>query len=131
MKEVLEFLQKSKVFFLATSENNVPHVRPMGFIMECGGKLAFMTDNTMALCKQLAANPKVEITAIDENMNTLRISGTVKFATTPETQKKVLEVMPALAKSYSVGDGKLEVFYLDEGCATCSTMAGEKKELSL
>ena len=131
MKEVLEFLQKSKVFYLATSENNVPHVRPMGFIMECGGKLAFMTDNTMALCKQLAANPQVEICAIDENMNTLRICGTVKFATTPDTQKKVLEVMPSLANSYSVGDGKLEVFYLDEGKAVCSSMSGEKKELPL
>ncbi len=131
MKEVLEFLQKARVFYLATAENNVPHVRPMGFVMECGGKVAFMTDNTMALCKQLAANPQVEICAIDEKFNTLRICGTVKFATTPETQKKVLEVMPDLAKSYSAGDGKLEVFYLDEGKAVCSSMAGEKQELSL
>ena len=131
MKEALEFLQKAGVFYLATAEGDQPHVRPMGFIMECGGKLAFMTDNTMSLCKQLAANPKIELTAIDKDCNTLRICGTVKFATTPETQKKVLEVMPALANSYSVGDGKLEVFYLDEGKAVCSSMSGEKKELPL
>ena len=131
MREALEFIQKAKVFYLATAENNVPHVRPMGFIMECGGKLAFMTDNTMSLYKQLTANPKVELCAIDENMNTLRICGTVKFATTPETQRMVLDVMPALAKSYSVGDGKLEVFYLDDGKAVCSTMSGERRELPL
>ena len=90
-----------------------------------------MTDNTMSLCKQLAANPKVEICAVDEKFNTMRVCGTVKFATTPETQKMVLEVMPDLAKSYSVGDGKLEVFYLDEGKAVCSSMSGERKEFAL
>lgn len=131
MKEVLDFLQKAKVFFLATSEGDTPHVRPLGFVMDCGGKLAFCTANTKPMCKQLAANPKVEIAAIDEQCNTLRICGTVKFATTPETQKKALEVMPDLAKMYSVGDGVFEIFYLDEGKAVCSTMAGESKELPL
>ena len=99
--------------------------------MDCGGKLAFTRDNTMSLCKQLAENPKVEICATDENYNTMRICGTIKFGTTPETQKMVLEVMPSLAKSYSVGDGKLEVFYLDDGKAVCSSMTGDKKEFSL
>ena len=131
MKEVLEFLQKAKVFYLATSEGDTPHVRPLGFIMDCGGKLTFCTGNNKAMCRQLAANPKVEIAAVDENFNTLRICGTVKFATTPETQKKALEVMPSLGKIYSVGDGVFEIFYLDEGKAVCSTMAGESRELPL
>ena len=131
MKEVLEFLQKAKVFYLATSEGDTPHVRPLGFIMDCGGKLTFCTGNNKAMCRQLAANPKVEIAAVDENFNTLRICGTVKFATTPETQKKALEVMPSLGKIYSVGDGVFEIFYLDEGKAVCSTMTGESRELPL
>ena len=131
MKEVLAFLQKAKVFYLATSENNTPHVRPLGFVMECGGKIAFCTSNTKPMFKQLTDNPKVEIAAIDENANTLRICGTVKFATTPETQKKALDVMPDLAKIYSVGDGKFEIFYIDEGKAICSSMAGDKQEFSL
>lgn len=131
MKEVLEFLQKAGVFFLATNDGDQPHVRPLGFVMECGGKLAFCTGNDKPMCKQLAANPKVEIAAVDDKFNTLRITGTVKFATTPETQKKALEVMPSLSKIYSVGDGKFEIFYLDEGEAVCSSMAGERKELPL
>ncbi len=131
MKEVLEFLQKAGVFYLATSEDNVPHVRPLGFVMECEGKIAFCTSNQKPMCKQLAANPKVEIAAVDKDFNTMRICGTVKFATTPETQKKALEVMPSLSKMYSVGDGKFEIFYLAEGKAVCSSMAGEKKEFTL
>ncbi|MBQ3655030.1 MAG: pyridoxamine 5'-phosphate oxidase family protein [Synergistaceae bacterium] len=131
MKEVLEFLSKAGVFFLATADGDQPRVRPLGFVMDCGGKLAFCTGNNKPMCKQLAANPKVEISAVDDKCNTLRITGTVKFATTPETQKKALEVMPSLSKIYSVGDGKFEIFYLDEGKAVCSTMSGESKELPL
>ena len=112
MKEVLEFLQEAGVFYLATAEGDQPHVRPFGFVMDCEGKLAFCTGNNKPVCKQLAANPKVEITAVDKDNNTLRICGTVKFDTTPETQKKALEVMPSLSNIYSVGDGKFEIFYL-------------------
>ena len=57
MKEVLDFLTESKVFFVATADNNIPHVRPFGFVMDCGGKLAFCTSNQMDVCKQLAENP--------------------------------------------------------------------------
>lgn len=131
MKEVLEFLQKAGVFCLATAEGDTPHVRPFGFVMECGGKLTFCTGNNKPVYKQLARNPKVEICAVDDKANTMRICGTVKFCTTPETQKKALEVMPSLSKIYSVGDGKFEIFCLNEGKAVCSSMAGEKKEYTL
>ena len=61
MKEVLEFLQKSKVFFLATTEGDTPHARPFGFVMECGGKLTFCTGNNKPVYSQLVSNPKVAI----------------------------------------------------------------------
>ena len=131
MKEVLEFLKNAGVFFIATSDGDQPRVRPFGFVMEHEGKLAFCTGNTKTVYKQLAANPKVQIAAVDKDYNTLRITGTIKFCTSPDTQKKALEVMPSLAKIYSVGDGKFEVFCLDEGKAVCSTMSGESKKLPL
>ncbi|MBQ9528155.1 MAG: pyridoxamine 5'-phosphate oxidase family protein [Fretibacterium sp.] len=131
MKEVLEFLNKAKVFYLATMEGDQPRVRPLGFVMECGGKLAFCTSNEKPMYKQMKANPRVEIAACDSQLNTLRICGKAVFATTPDTQKKALEVMPDLGKMYAVGDGKFEIFYLDGAKAVCSTMGGEKKELPL
>ncbi|HWR23880.1 MAG TPA: pyridoxamine 5'-phosphate oxidase family protein, partial [Feifaniaceae bacterium] len=131
MKEVLDFLTTNKVFFVATADNNIPHVRPFGFVMDCGGKLAFCTCNQMDVCKQLAANPNVEISCIDAQCNTLRICGKAVFATSEETQRKALEVMPSLSTSYSVGDGKFEIFYLDEAKAVCTTMGGETQVLSI
>lgn len=131
MKEVLDFLTANKVFYLATTSGNQPHVRPMGFVMEYDGKLAFCTSNQKDMYKQLIINPNVEICCIDANCNTLRICGKVVFCTSEETQQKVLEVMPALGNLYAVGDGLLEVFYLINFQAVCQTLSGEKQVLTV
>ncbi len=131
MKEVLDFLKANKVFYLATTSGDQPHVRPMGFVMEYDGKLAFCTSNQKDMCKQLVANPNVEICCVAANYNTLRICGKAVFCTTEETQRKALEVMPALGKMYAVGDGKFEIFCLDNAQAVCQTMSGEKQILEI
>jgi uncharacterized pyridoxamine 5'-phosphate oxidase family protein len=129
MKEVMGFLQTSRVFYLATTDGDKPHVRPMGFVMEYNGKLAFGTSNPKDMYKQLVANPNVEICCIDAEFNTLRLCGKAVFCTSEETQRKALEVMPALGKMYTVGDGKFEIFYLENAQAVCQTMSGEKKPM--
>ena len=131
MKEVLDFLKENKIFYLATTSGDQPHVRPMGFVMEYDEKLAFSTSNQKDMCKQLVANSNVEICCVAANFDTLRICGKVVFCTTEETQQKALEVMPALGKMYAVGDGKFEIFYLDNAQAVCQTMSGEKKILTV
>ena len=45
MKEVLDFLNKVGVYYLATEEGDQPRVRPLGFVMEWQGKLTFCTGN--------------------------------------------------------------------------------------
>lgn len=131
MKEVLDFLQASKVFYLATASGDQPHVRPMGFVMEHDGKLAFCTSNRKEMYKQLAANPNIEICCLDADYNTLRLCGKAMFCTTEETQRKALEAMPSLGRLYAVGDGKFEIFRLDDAQAVCQTMSGEKKVLAV
>lgn len=175
MKQVLDFLNKAGVFYLATTESNrpealpagwrhprvhhrrrrkggcsdaqairqhhmhhwcglegeQPRVRPIGFVMEHEGKLAFCTANDKDMYRQLVANPKVEVCCYDGEGNTLRICGKAVFATTAETQQKALELMPALKTLYSAGDGVFEVYYLDEAKAVCSNVNGEKQELPL
>ena len=131
MKEVLNFLTASKVFYLATISGDQPHVRPMGVVMEYDGKLAFCTSNQKDMYQQLTTSPKVEICCIDADCNTLRICGQAVFCTTEEAQQKALETMPALGRMYSVGDGKFEIFYLANARAVCQTMSGEKKPLTV
>lgn len=131
MKEVLDFLAESKVFYLATTSEDRPHVRPMGFVMEWDGKLTFCTSNQKDMYKQLVANPHVEICCVAANYDTLRLCGKVVFCTTEETQRKALEVMPTLSKMYAVGDSKFEIFCLDHVQAVRQTMSGEKKILTV
>jgi uncharacterized pyridoxamine 5'-phosphate oxidase family protein len=131
MKDVLDFLKANKVFYLATTSGDQPHVRPMGFVMEYDGKLTFCTANQKDMYQQLAANPNAEICCVDANYNTLRVYGKAVFCTTEETQRKALEVMPALGKMYAVGDGKFEIFCLDNAQAVCQTMSGERQILTI
>lgn len=129
IKEVLDFLTANRVFYLATSEGGNPRVRPMGFVMEWDGRLAFCTSNQKNMYKQLVGNPNMEISCADTEGNTLRISGKAVFVTAAETQKKALEVMPMLGNMYSVGDGRFEIFCLDGARAVRSAMSGETKVL--
>ena len=59
MKEVLDFLNKVGVYYLATEEGDQPRVRPLGFVMEWQGKLTFCTGNKKNMYKQMVNNPKV------------------------------------------------------------------------
>ena len=43
MKEVLEFLENAGTYFLATSANNIPYVRPFGTINLFEDKLYIQT----------------------------------------------------------------------------------------
>lgn len=131
MKEIMNFLKESGVFFLATVDGNQPRVRPIGFVMEDEGRLVFCTSNDKEMCKQMASNQNVEICCIDKEMNTLRICGKASFCTTPEMQKKALDYMPVLDKMYSVGDGKFELYYLESPQAVCQTVQGDKHQLTL
>lgn len=130
--KALDFLNKAGVYYLATTdESNQAHVRPLGFVMEYDGKLTFCTSNQKNMFKQLIFNPKVEICCIDQKFNTLRILGEAVFVTSKETQAKALEIMPSLSKMYSVGDGKFEMFSIDNAKISCCLMSGKKVDIEL
>ncbi len=130
MEQVLNFLRDAGVYYLATADGDQPHVRPIGFVMDWNGKPAFCTGNKKDMCRQLAANPKVEICAYHDS-KAIRICGKAVFVTSPESQAKALEVMPALGKIYSVGDGIFEIFCLEDVKACFSDMLGNKQEIEL
>ncbi len=131
MKEVLDFLNKVGVYYLATEDGDQPRVRPLGFVMEWEGRLTFCTSNRKEMYKQMIANPKVEICGCDSEGNTLRIRGRAVFATTEAAQARALAVMPVLKNMYAVGDGLFEIFYLDGAKAVLSNMKGESRELAV
>lgn len=125
--KVLEFLKNAKVYYAATEEKGQPHVRPIGFVMEYNGKLAFYSDRRKNMYRQLISNPKMEICAIDEKFNTLRIKCEAKFITDEASQKAAFETMPMLEKmGYKVGDGIFEIYVIENVQLDFTSMTGKK-----
>lgn len=112
MKEVIEFLKKCGIFFLATVDGTNPRVRPFGALNEYNNKLYFITSNTKDVYKQLVKNNQVEICASTHD-SWIRLTGTAKFDDSRDAKKSMLDNNPGLRRMYSEDDDKMVVFYLE------------------
>lgn len=121
MEKVLEYLKSARVFYVATCEGDQPRVRPFGAICGFEGKIYLVTAKPKDVCKQMLANPKVEISAMYNN-TWIRVSGEVKEDTRREARVAMMEAnKEALSGMYSVDDDVMTVLYFTHGTATfCS-----------
>ena len=130
MQNIVKFLKDSIIFYLATVEDDQPRVRPMGFVMEYNGKIAFCTSNTKEMYKQMKKNPKIELVACVDT-KTLRITGEAEFITSNDSQTKALDEMPMLKSVYAAGDGKFEIFAIKNPVASYISMSGKRENIKL
>ncbi|MDR0620962.1 MAG: pyridoxamine 5'-phosphate oxidase family protein [Deltaproteobacteria bacterium] len=132
-KEVFEFLSAHRPFYMATVEGSAPRVRPMGFIMEHGGKIWFGMGTHKNVYKQLVANPKVEIVATGgPDSDWVRLSGEAVFDPRPELFQAALAAMPHLKDIYPEGGPTMGLFSLAKGKAVFMTLRGQpSKEVDL
>lgn len=117
MNEILKFLDNQpNPFFLATTENGEPRVRPFSFIMQYDGKLYFTTGTSKAVYSQLKENPAVEICSLpNDKMQWMRVKGRVVFEDNLDAKKEAFNVMPMLKRSYKTPENpEMTVFYLDD-----------------
>lgn len=120
MKEVYDFLRKTNVYFIATVEDNQPHVRPFGTVDIFDNKLYIQTGKCKNVSKQIHNNSKIEICAFNGD-KWLRISALAIEDENIEAQKHLLDAYPELKTMYKAGDGNTEVFYLKDATATFSS----------
>lgn len=91
--DCFNFIRECGCFFLATSIQDVPKLRPMGFIYADDKFLYIATDKRKQVYTDLIHNPQVEIASY--NLNTrrwIRISGRVEV----ENSAMIKEAMTAL-----------------------------------
>ena len=118
MREVIKFLTKNHVFYIATLEGDQPRVRPFGFFMEYEGRLYFGVGDHKPSYAQLRVNPKFEISVADEDGSWIRITAGAVFDSRSETQDKAFETNPRLKTLYGKPDGaQLALFYADNARA--------------
>ena len=129
MKEIIEFLNDAKFYFLATIDDEKPRVRPFGAHIEYEGKIYFCTNNQKKVYNQIISNPFVEISGVDSNGRWIRLSGEAVIDDRIEVKKKMIEVNPILSSLYKVEDKIFTVFYLKNPQATLFSFTGEPKRI--
>jgi len=127
MKEVYDFLKEAGVYYLATVEGSQPRVRPFGTIDIFEGKLYIQTGKSKAVAKQILANPKIEISAMDKQSRWIRLSGEAVEDNRVEVKKHMLDAYPQLRDRYNENDDNTLVLYLKNAVATIESFGGEKK----
>jgi uncharacterized pyridoxamine 5'-phosphate oxidase family protein len=94
MQEVYDFLKECGTYYLATSEDGQPRVRPFGTIDIFDGRLTIQTGKSKEVSKQMIANPKVEICAFAGD-KWLRVAGEAVDEPRIEAQEHMLEAYPS------------------------------------
>ena len=129
MQQVRDFLHKTGVYFLATVDGDQPQVRPFGTAEIIEGKLYIQTGHVKNVAKQIAANPKVSIVALD-GTEWLRITATLVEDPRVEIKKAMLDANPGLRSMYDENDDNTAVYFLTEAKATISSFTAEPVEIS-
>ena len=126
MQSVYEFIKKCGVYYLATAEGEQPRVRPFGTINIFEGKLYIQTGKVKPVSKQIAANPKVELSCFD-GATWLRLSGTLVNDDRLEAKEDMLNHYPELKAMYSASDDNTQVLYFKDARAVFSSFTAPPK----
>lgn len=128
MDEIYEFLKKANTYYLATVEEDKPHVRPFGTVDIFEGKLYIQTGKKKKVSGQISRNPNVELCAF-MNGKWLRVAGKLVRDDRREAKEHMLAAYPGLQKMYSADDDNTEVLYFEEGGATFYSFTDEPREI--
>jgi len=124
VQKVYEFLKNAGLYYLATVEGDQPRVRPFGTQLIYNGKLYIQTSKLKPCSKQMAKNPKIEISAMHDGQ-WLRLEATAVNDDSIDAKKAMLEEHPSLKDMYSAEDPNTQVLYLKDATATFASFAGD------
>lgn len=123
MERVCNFLKEAGVYYLATVEGDQPRVRSFGTAHIFERKLYIQTGKIKPTSRQLAANPKAEISAF-HNGTWIRLAGELQEDDRVEAKKSMLDAYPNLRGMYDENDGNTQVLYFKNATVTfCSFTA--------
>lgn len=130
MDEVLDFLKKCWVYYLATVEWDQPRVRPFGTINVFENKLYIQTWKSKNVSKQIQISPKVEISGTLE-WRWIRVSWELVRDDRIEAKKAMLDNYPELRGMYDENDDNTEVLYFKNAVATIYSFIEAPKVIEL
>lgn len=130
MKKVCDFIKEAGTYFLATTEDGKPRVRPFGTVNIFEDRLYIQTGKSKAVAQQMLANPAIEICAM-KGMDWVRVSGEAVLDDRVEAKRDMLDAYPDLKAMYDAEDENTAVFYLKNATAVFSNlMKGELERVT-
>ncbi|PAB57128.1 pyridoxamine 5'-phosphate oxidase family protein [Anaeromicrobium sediminis] len=119
---VAQFIQESKVFYLATNGKNGPDVRPMGIVIPYNERLYFILAKPMNLNQQLQEDGKVSISTFNgEKM--LRLYGTAVLDDSDETKDAFIDMNEQIAQMFP--KEIIAPYFLKDVKASIGAMGGQ------
>jgi pyridoxamine 5'-phosphate oxidase len=117
-KEILDFITANPTHFLATAEDNKPHVRPFGTYRADDNGIIYFTQSVKDVYKQLVKNPEIETCYYAKDI-TLRVRGRLQPVEDMALKKEVVENRPFLKPQVEKnGWDYLKLFILKNAKAT-------------
>ena len=133
-KDCAEFAAKCGTVFIATTEGNQPHVRPLALQFADERGFYFQTEPVKNFYKQLQANKNVELCFYDTEGGGLgrvmRVNGEIEFVNDLELKAKLIEERPffKMLGIEKPDDPLFVLFRVYRGEAFFWTMADNMKE---
>ena len=113
MEQILEFLKEAGRFFLATTEDGQPKVRPMNNFAEINGKLYILTNCDTGKCTQLANDSNVAVTAFTADKRWLRMEGELIRETSNEPRDIMLKNLSEEGEDIIEADRAVAYYFKD------------------
>ena len=112
-EKAFKFIDEAKVFYLATVEDDKPHVRPLGSHKLIDGKLYFIVGDFKNVYKQLLKNSNCELVASKATGEWMRISGKAIFETDFKKSDEMMNDNKNLKELYEKNGWKAMVFHIE------------------
>lgn len=121
IEKVSKFLSDAKVFYVLTTDEDQPKGRPFGLHLVVDDKIYFGCGTFKNVFKQLTANPKVEILALN-GTEFIRYDGIATVDKNEKVLNTIREMAPQIMQKYDENGWEMGVFYLDKGHAEIRNM---------
>ena len=126
-EKVCKFIDEAKVFYLATVEEDKPHVRPLGSHKLLNDKVYFFIGDFKNVYKQLLKNSNCELVATKTTGEWMRISGKAIFEKDFAIADNMLNDNKKIKELYEKNGWKAMVFHIEGKVEIINIMKSEEK----
>ena len=126
-EKVCQFIDEAKVYYLATIEDDKPHVRPLGSHKLINNKVYFFIGDFKNVYKQLTNNANCELVASKATGEWMRISGKAIFEKDFAIADIMLNDNKKIKELYEKNGWKAMVFHIEGKVEIIKIMTCEEK----